>query len=124
MNFDDATLKRLYETPPVGDIWPYESGSLDVVEGYLRDTVAYLTHSALVTVEADFDSYGSGYASFVELFCYKCDGSSTKPLVTGKSITGIVYCLSRHAPVVAFGWDRRTRHAAGGSHSLPFHRRS
>ncbi len=124
MNFDDRTLKRLYEAPPIGNIPFYESGALDVVESYLRETVAYLSRSLLVTVEADFDSYGSGYASFVEVFCYKRDGSSTKAFGTGSRITGIVYCLSRHAPVVAFGWDNRTRHATGGSFSLPFKERS
>ena len=113
MNYDEATLKRLYETPPIGNIPPYESGSLEAVEDYVRETVATLSRSSLITVEANFDSYGCGYASFIEVFCYKSDGSSTKPFGIGKSITGIVYCLSRHAPIAMFGWDRRWRNATG-----------
>ncbi|MBM7661035.1 hypothetical protein JOC85_001807 [Bacillus mesophilus] len=64
--------------------------------------------------EAIFDHYGSGYASYVDFFCYRKDGSSIvdtkyieKDSLTSIQIEGLVIYISRLAPVAIIGKDER-----------------
>jgi hypothetical protein len=66
VDWSEATIKRVYEGHLVGNEWPYLDGSKQDVEQYLRDVVADLGQSDLVSVEADFNHFGSGYASFLD----------------------------------------------------------
>ena len=128
MDWSEQTLQRIYEASvyqygrqrhTVGDLWPYDGGSEQDIEEYLHDVVTDLGNSKAVIVEADFTSYGSGYASFVDIFCSKEDGSSTRPFLgSGERTVGIVVYVSRLVPVAAYGPEERTRHAHGGSSTL------
>ena len=138
--WSEQTLKQIYEAgahegetrqefpnrASLGDQWPYHGGSELDIEAHLHLVVAHLSDSSLVFIEADFSSFGSGYASFVEIFCSKKDGSSHRPFlgsgekvsgekVSGEKVSGINFYVSRLAPVAAYGAGERTRHARGGS---------
>ena len=130
MDWSEQTLKQIYEAEhqrnwalkhqhTVGNCWPYNGGSDEDIEAHLYDVVADLETSSLISVEADFNSYGSGYASFVDVFCFKKDGSSRKRFLgSGEKTTGIQVYISRLAAVAAYGAEERTRHPHGGSSSL------
>lgn len=62
--------------------------------------------------------YGSGYASYVYLFCYKKDGSSTTQKDSVYYTKGISIYICRLAPVAVFGEDERTKHSRGGSYGF------
>jgi hypothetical protein len=116
MDWSEPTIRRVYEGNLVGEEWPYVGGSEADVETFLRDVVIDLGQSDLLTVEADFNHFGSGYASFVEVFCVKKDGSGTRPYMgTGKVVDGLLVYLCRRAPIAAYGADTRAYHAGGGS---------
>lgn len=133
MNWSKQTLKQIYDAgyhegrvwqnypnrSSLGEHWPYRGGSDLDIEAYLHSVAAYLGDSGLISVEADFNSFGSGYASFVELFCTKKDGTSGRTFLgSGEKFTGICVYVSRLAPVVTYGAGERTRHAHGGSSSF------
>lgn len=130
MDWSDQALKQIYEAEhqqnwipkrqhTVGNRWPYNGGLDEDVEAHLHDVVADLETSPLISVEADFDSYGGGYASFVDVFCFKKDGSSRERFLgSGEKIIGIQIYLSRLAPIAAYGAEECTRHPRGGSSSL------
>ncbi len=130
MDWFNEALKRIYEFEhrqnriqeqrhTVGMAWPYNGGSDEDIEKYLHQIVACLEASSVISIEADFNSYGSGYASFVDMFCFKKDGSTRQRFLgSGEKVTGIQVYLSRLAPVAVYGAEERTRHANGGSSSL------
>jgi hypothetical protein len=116
MPLSDADLRSLIAGRPFGPGTVYEGGDEAAIEGFLRGVVAGLARSALVEVEADFGHYGSGYASYVDVFCPKRGGRSTAVVNGVRWIDGLVIYLSRLAPVAAFGPSQRTRHRTGGSY--------
>ncbi len=115
MYVSEQMLRQIIAGTPVGDIWPYNSGSEDAIEQHLRNCVAQLGLSTQIIVEADFDHYGSGYASYVDVFCYKNDGSSTRHRDETLPIDGLTIYLCRLAPVAVYGRNHKTRDARGGS---------
>ena len=65
----------------------------------------------------NFDTLAAATSSFVELFCYKKDGSSItkkkyieRDAVTSIQMDGIIIYLSRLAPVAIFGKDSRSKY--------------
>lgn len=115
MILSESQLRMLIAGQPFGDFPPYQQGDQEGIEGYLRRIVAGLTRSKLIEVEAIFNHYGSGYASYVDIFCYKRKGLSTRHEKGVKWINGITVYLSRLAPFSAWGPGERTRHETGGS---------
>lgn len=115
MSLSDAELRSLIAGRPFGPGTVYEGGDEAAITGFLRGVVAGLARSALVEVEADFKHYGSGYASYVDVFCAKRGGRSTTEVNGVRWIDGLVIYLSRLAPVAALGPSQRTRHRTGGS---------
>lgn len=108
-------LRRIISGTAVGDIWPYADGTEAEIEGYLKRVVADLDRTPSLDAKADFDHYGSGYASYVHVFCSKSKGRSTTRRGTTDWIDGFSVYLCRLAPVAAYGPSQRTRHAQGGS---------
>ena len=98
----DATHQKQWQQPSVG-AWPYAGGSELDVEQHLHSLVSDLERSALISVEADFNSFGCGYASFVEMFCFPKDGSSRKHSGFGEETLGLSVYVSRLVPVAAYG---------------------
>ncbi|MBW4500098.1 MAG: hypothetical protein KME57_11195 [Scytonema hyalinum WJT4-NPBG1] len=70
-------LQSIIDMNPVGDTFPYFGGSEQDIENHLKAVVATLRHSPLLDVEAEFNHYGSGYASYVHVFCAKSNRQST-----------------------------------------------
>lgn len=114
MPLSDAELRSLIAGRPFGPGTPYAGGEA-AIEKHLRKAVAGLARSSLVEVEADFGHYGSGYASYVDVFCPKRGGRSTMEANGVRRIDGLVIYLSRLAPLATYGPSQRTRHATGGS---------
>lgn len=94
-----------------------------LVEGYLRRVVAALGRAPAIVVEsADFDHYGSGYASFVDVFVTSRDGSRRGEDERFRHVDGLTVCLSRLAPFAALcepEQHTRGRDGLSGSSSLP-----
>ena len=115
MLLTDDQLRDLVAGRPVGTDWPYVGGSEADIEKHLRRAVAMLRSTGVLEVEADFEHYGSGYASYVHVFCEKTRGRSRTHRDGTDWIDGIAVYLSRLTPFAIYGQEQRTKHATGGS---------
>jgi hypothetical protein len=118
MNLSEATLRQCIKGEPVGDRYPYNNGSKQEIENFLKQVIAELKDSQLIQIDADFSHYGSGYASYVDLFCYYKDGSFNIQRGETTWIIGITLYLSRLAPVAVYGSGEKTKRKDGGSYSF------
>ncbi|MFK7692328.1 hypothetical protein [Paenibacillus sp. HJGM_3] len=117
MKFTEDELKSIVEQKFVSGTYPYDTYPMkeNEIGSYIKKLVGNLSSISNLRVEADFNSYGSGYASFVNIFCYKKDGSSTLINRGHQTIYGLLLYVCRHAPVAAYGRSEVTRHSRGGS---------
>lgn len=116
MVYDEETLRSVIDGRPVGDFFPYKGGTQKQIQSFIKSIVGDLERSSLITVEADFNSYGSGYSSYIDVFCYKRDGSSTENKDNALWIDGITIFISKLAPVAILGASNKTKHLRGGSY--------
>jgi len=116
MNFTEPQLHSLIQQKPIGHSFPYNTEAEEQIEAYIQSLFERFKQSKLIQCDAEFDHYGSGYASFVEFFCYKKDGSSIlnegyikEDDITTFQMEGISVYVSRLAPVAVLGWDEREK---------------
>lgn len=83
----------------------------------LKNVLHELEQSKQIAVESD-DSYGSGYASYLDVFCFKKDGSSTRVSGLSTITEGIALYLCKLAPVAVMGAMTKTKSKNGGSSSF------
>ncbi|MEY7974214.1 hypothetical protein AB8O38_19665 [Saccharomonospora xinjiangensis] len=92
------------------------AGSKDDIEGLLRRVVADIDRCRSVVVEkAEFDMYGSGYASYADVFLSWRDGSGRVTKGKGFETRGFAIALCRLAPVAALFGDVMISRSANGS---------
>jgi hypothetical protein len=99
----------------IGRYWPPNLQSDDAIESHIRAVVAQLEKCPLLDVGAGLNSYGSGFASYVHVFCTKAHRAATVRRDDRDWIDGIALYLGRLVPFAAFGAEQRTRHARGAS---------
>jgi hypothetical protein len=118
---DDAALRHAIRNEPLHSDQAWAHG-LDV-DGLLRRVVASLNRLPSVVVEhAEFDDYGSGYASYVEVSITKRDGSLRQDTGAGwidVECLGVLLC--RLAPVACLLRPsvRSSGPNGAGAYSLP-----
>lgn len=117
MLFTNEQLQTMISKEPIGETYPYNTKDKNQIEKYIQDLLYTLNRSKSFKCEAIFDHYGSGYASYVDFFCYKRDGSSKlsekyieKDSLTSILIEGLVIYISRLAPVAIIGKDERYKY--------------
>ncbi len=116
--FNQEELIKVINGEPIGSYFPYLGGTKKQIVDYLRSVVSDIDSSKVIKVEADFTSYGSGYASYVDVFCYKRDGSSMKVTKHGQDISGVSLYLCKLAPVAVWGENEKNKHSKGGGYGF------
>jgi hypothetical protein len=113
MELSEPTLRKMFvELRAVGPAWPYDRGSEEDIATHLRDVVAFLQRSPRLVVEAQRDHYGSGYASYVHLFCHKRERKpASRP--ADSEIPGLDLYLCRLAPLAVYGAGAQTHYGQG-----------
>ncbi|MFI7701984.1 hypothetical protein [Nonomuraea sp. NPDC049480] len=115
-----ALLSAVHDAPAsMAGAW---AGGAVSVEGFLRWVVADLDRMPTSIVHhAEFQHYGSGYASYVEVFITKRDGSMRRSENGWTHVEGLSLALCRLAPLAAlFEPDiRSSGPGGGGGHGLP-----
>jgi hypothetical protein len=106
VEISNELLEKLIARKSVG-------GSKSAIKNVLHD----LEQSKQITVESD-DSYGSGYASYLDVFCFKKDGSSSRVTGLSTTIEGIALYLCKLAPVAVMGAMTKTKSKNAGSSSF------
>lgn len=110
--FSNEQLKKLIEGQCVGKHYPYNTNNEDEIEGHIRRLFYRLKRIPNLIVEAEWSHFGSGYASFVEFFCYRKEDVVTEDDSYGFrhfEIRGLIVDISRLAPVAIMGEDERNR---------------
>jgi len=114
-----VNLKRLLQGKQIGERPPWREKFGAKGRSRIFAAIDRLKSMGSLTVEARLDAYGSGYASFGDVFVYPRDGSTTTDLSGGhRTIRGIRIYLAINAPVAAYGASSVGRHARGGSSSF------
>ena len=125
MPFSNAYLRSIVRNEVVGDFPPFTLGSITKTENYIRKLLARLAACSTLLVEADFASYGSGFASYIEVKIAKRDGSDRTTLAQGQRVTyehnGLILYISRLTPYWFYGgseWSKtyeEGRYVSGGA---------
>ena len=107
--FTDEQLRNLIAGKMIGDSYPYDTNDDNEVEAHIRRLFYRLNRIPGIICEAEWDHFGSGYASFVEFFCYReKDKHHTENKWTREEKTdGLLLYISRLAPVAIMGEDTR-----------------
>lgn len=96
----------------IGDTFPYDSYDKKEILAHINRLFYRINRIHNVLCEAEWDHFGSGYASFVEFFCYRkedCIVMEEKYGIREIEIKGIILDISRLAPVAIMGEDVRYR---------------
>jgi hypothetical protein len=116
VDITNEILERVIAGKPVGEHEAYKNGSDNKIKGHIKATIHDLEQSKTILLESE-DSYGSGYASYVDVFCYKSDGRSSHIKSGTTYINGIAVYLCKLAAVAVMGAMQKTKskHGGGGS---------
>lgn len=118
MKFSNDILKRIIDVRTVEEFYPYTGESFaeigNEVDYFIKQVVNQFKNSKVITIETEFDHYGSGFASYVDVFITKKDGSSIKEIDDITWIQGVSLYLCRLAPVAVFGKNEKTKDKNGG----------
>lgn len=118
MKFSAQELQEIINGNPVGDDWPFLGGTNEDIRQHLQGVVEKLNQSVVLEVEAEFDSFGEGSASYAHLFCKRPHQESSY-VREGRTWTdGIAVYLSRLTPVAIYGTETRTTFERGSSHGF------
>lgn len=110
--FSDEQLQMLIEGKIIGDTFPYDTYDEQEILAHINRLFYRINHIHNVVCEAEWDHFGSGYASFVEFFCYRnedCVAVEEKNGMHEVEIKGIIVDISRLASVAVIGEDVRQR---------------
>lgn len=111
------TCQKLAQAQPVGEGWPYDGGSEAEILAHIKGTIATLAQRTGLALEPEFDHYGSGYASYVDIFARRRDDSGATQRSGHLEITGLRVYLSRLAPIACMGKAMISRGPTFGSFS-------
>ena len=112
MLFSEEFLRKLVESEVMGEFPPFNTGTIGQVEAYIGRIVARLQENRQLSIEADFTSYGSGFASYVNIKVSKQDQSDTQFRRHGEKVieetNGLLLYLSTLVPYWFYGGSRWT----------------
>ena len=108
--FSNEKLQDLIEGKIVGNKFPYDTNNEQEVEAQIRRLFHQINRIPNLICEAEWNHFGSGYASFVELFCYQKEDVIVVEERYGRreiKTEGIIIDICRLAPVAIMGEDDR-----------------
>ena len=114
MDITNEILERVIAGRPVGEHEAYKNCSKNAIKGHIKATIHDLEQSIIIALETD-DSYGSGYASYIDVFCYKPNGRSSQVKFGTTYIDGIAIYLCKLAPVAIMGTNGKSQSPNGGT---------
>lgn len=108
--FSNELLQNLIAGKIVGNQFPYDTNNEQEVEAHIRRLFHQINRIPNLVCEAEWNHFGSGYASFVEFFCYQKEDTIVVEEKYGRreiKTEGIIIDICRLAPVAIMGEDER-----------------
>lgn len=108
--FSKEQLQALIDGEIVGNEFPYDTKNEQEIEAHIRRLFYRINRIPNIVCEAEWNHFGSGYASFVEFFCYQKDDVlivEEKYDLREIKTEGIILDICRLAPVAIMGEDDR-----------------
>lgn len=108
--FSDEQLQAMIDGKIVGEKFPYDTNDEREIEAHIRRLYHRINRIPNVVCEAEWNHFGSGYASFVELFCYQKEDLVVLDEKHGHreiKMNGLIVDISRLASVAIMGDDER-----------------
>ena len=109
--FSNEQLQELIEGEIVGNKFPYDDKNNEQeIEAHIRRLFHRINRIPNLVCEAEWNHFGSGYASFIEFFCYQKEDVivvEEKHGIREIKTEGIIIDICRLAPVVIMGEDDR-----------------
>jgi|GEM_PF-6912823 hypothetical protein len=118
MDLNESNIKSVVNGVPVGDFSPFSDSEVEACDAYAKKLCKKIEECYSLEVISELDSYGSGYASYFDLFVTKRDKSQYTQKEGYVEIKGISLYISRVAPVAVYGQGQRTRSENGGSYGF------
>jgi hypothetical protein len=125
--FTEEYLRSLVAVNVMGDFPPFLSGDKSAVKAYARQMIESLDRRHTLKIKPDYNSYGSGYASYINIEVTQKDKSDTvirkeKDEIVEHKSSLLVY-VSKLVPYWYFGgmqWTERYKEGEyqGGSGSF------
>lgn len=108
--FSNEQLQELIEGKIVGNNFPYDTNNEQEIEAHIRRLFYRINCIPNLVCEAEWNHFGSGYASFVEFFCYRKEDVIVVKEKYGRreiKTEGIIIDICRLAPAAIMGEDDR-----------------
>ena len=108
--FSDEQLQAMIDGKIVGEKFPYDTNDEREIEAHIRRLFHRINRIPNVVCEAEWNHFGSGYASFVEFFCYQKEDLVVLEEKHGHreiKMNGLIVDISRLASVAIMGDDER-----------------
>lgn len=108
--FSDEQLQAMIDGKIIGEKFPYDTIDEREVEAHIRRLFHRINRIPNVVCEAEWNHFGSGYASFVEFFCYQKQDLVVLEEKHGHreiKMNGLIVDISRLASVAIMGDDER-----------------
>lgn len=77
MNFTETYLRNLATDQVQGDFTPFNKNDIGKVKRYIKGMLGQLSDHKRILVEPDYEAYGSGFASYINVKISKKDKSDT-----------------------------------------------
>ncbi|PJK16028.1 hypothetical protein CQS04_12405 [Chryseomicrobium excrementi] len=108
--FSDEQLQAMIDGKIVGEKFPYDTNDEREIEAHIRRLFHRINRIPNVVCEAEWNHFGSGYASFVEFFCYQKEDLIVLEEKHGHreiKMNGLIVDISRLASVAIMGDDEQ-----------------
>ncbi len=69
--YSHEQLKSFVKGEIIGESYPYDTKDEKKIEAYIKQLYNRMKRIPNMLCGAEFDHFGSGYASFIEFFCYR-----------------------------------------------------
>jgi hypothetical protein len=111
--FSENYLKNLAANKVQGDFTPFSKGDIGKVKRYIKGMLGRLSDDKRIVVLPDYQAYGSGFASYINVKVSKKDRSDVRVIKDGKRTIddhdGLLLYISLLSPHWYFGkgswWD-------------------
>jgi hypothetical protein len=133
-NFTEDYLRNTAQDIPQGDFTPYNKKDVGKAKRYIKGMLGALSDKKSIIVLPDYNSYGSGFASYINVKISKKDKSDVTITKDKNKTTeehdGLLLYISLVAPYWVYGksvwWDNYSdgSYIGGGGSFLESHRLS